>query len=1062
MRLRVLGPLESASGPVQPGRTATLLALLAIHEGRPVSLSRLMEQLWGENPPASGVAALHVYVSRLRRQLDGSGLGVLTHAPGYALTAAEDAVDAWVFRDLARSASSAVAEGRADDALRLARRALELWRGEPFLDVAAIEDVETERERLLRVHQDVQHVAARALLALGRADEAQPLAETLTELDPLNEGYWRLWMQAQHAAGNSALAISTFERYRASIAETLGIDPSERIRALHLEILRAGDATTEAARVERPVQRRAERASLQRVVGEACGGSGWSVILEGEPGIGKTALAEYAADLAAAAGASVVRARAIDGAGTPPWWIWEQVLGQLTGASGADRVLTLARAASEVDSDPDRSRFRLAEAIATDVVEAATRGPVFVLLDDLQWVDGGSLAVLQVLQARIRTIPLAVVITARTGSDRPAAVRDVLARIARDERAVVHRVAPFTLEEVEQVIGADAGSSPVALLDLSGGNPYFLSELLASGGDHAPDSVLELLRTRLSALPGAARSLLEVAAVAGRRIEVPVVGRAVGASGVEVLDALEAAAAEGLVTRAPAGWQFRHDLARQAIVESLAPSALMQAHERIAEAIGVVHGEDLEAHLDQLAHHVFEATAGQRSMEAFEVCSAAADLAHDRLAFDQAAVQRARAAAMLPLGEEHRRLRFETLMSLTLERRLCGDPMAASASLRQAIELARRLDDDDPLSRAVAVLGGVTLWNWRHFEQVDAPTIALLDQLLERTHDPRRRAELLGTLAVELYYDDERRRGESLAEQAVALARDLGDPALLGRALNNQVIALWAPGNDGRRLDALNESITLAEAGLPSVTEAIARMHRGPLLLADGDVRGFEVDLDRAARLASRVQLPEIRAQATTQRAGLALLRGDRVEARRLMDEAHSVMSATSLWGAEWIRFVQAATLARVAGDTASLAAPIVDKASEDAYRPLRWTALLLLVQAGRHEEAQAMQARWGLRSLGTRTHWASTFEWAQAAEVALALRAPDLTEVYAALLPEEHRLVVAGTAIAVWGPVAALLSRLARAMGRADLAEQHEAVARRLTLRVSEALGAQPDWPLR
>ena len=135
-------------------------------------------------------------------------------------------------------------------------------------------------------------------------------------------------------------------------------------------------------------------------------------------------------------------------------------------------------------------------------------------------------------------------------------------------------------------------------------------------------------------------------------------------------------------------------------------------------------------------------------------------------------------------------------------------------------------------------------------------------------------------------------------------------------------------------------------------------------------------------------------------------------------------------------------------------------KASEDAHRTLRWTAVLLVAEAGDLGQARSLQARWGLRTLARRSHWGSTFEWAQAAETALLLGCPDPRMVYEALRPFADEVVVAGTAVAVWRPVADVLSRLAAELGDPAARDRHASVATALTRRVRSGLGVSPSWP--
>jgi hypothetical protein len=634
---------------------------------------------------------------------------------------------------------------------------------------------------------------------------------------------------------------------------------------------------------------------------------------------------------------------------------------------------------------------------------------------------------------------------------------------------VVH---PLSVDEVDRLLDTlelERPGGAVALHSKSGGNPFYLRELLRAGSvAGVPTTIAGLVQRRLTDIPSASRAVIELAAVGGRRLDLLVLADALGRTTVEVVAALDPTSTEGIVAADHdiRGWSFVHDLARDAVLERISPADVAGLHARLADAIERVHADDPDDHVDELAHHRFEAVLGSPSRQAFEACMAAADLASQRLAHDQAAAQRLRALATLEPGAERRRERFEVLMLLTTERRLSGDVVSAASSLSQAIELAKRLDDRELLIRAVTVLGGVTLWNWRQFGQVDRGTVELLEQLLDTSSADlqpvtRQRVELLGTLGVELYYDElQRERGETSAREAVELARTTGDVALLGRALNNFVIASWAPSRAEVRRRALDESLALAGSGLPLVTEVVALMHRAPLHLRRGAVAAFEEDLERAAWLAPRLGIPEIEAQVQSQRAGFALLRGDRESALEISARAYQQFLRTSLWGGEWIRLMPLVTDARMEGTLDALIPDLIATASEDSHRTLRWTAVLALAETGDLARARAMQSRWSLRTLPRREHWGSDFEWAQAAEISLLLGSPDAADAYTALLPFRDELVDAGTGLATWGPVADVLSRLALAMGDADTAAADAAHAVSVAARVRAGLGVSPWWP--
>ena len=176
--------------------------------------------------------------------------------------------------------------------------------------------------------------------------------------------------------------------------------------------------------------------------------------------------------------------------------------------------------------------------------------------------------------------------------------------------------------------------------------------------------------------------------------------------------------------------------------------------------------------------------------------------------------------------------------------------------------------------------------------------VALLEDLVAddgagtrpAAEDRRRTARLLGTLGVELAFSADLTRGVRHAERAVALAREIGDPELLGRTLNNYRLAVWGrPGAAELRLAATDEALGLAGHGLPRRTEFFARLHRAAIRLHLTDVAGFDADLAAARRLALSLSGPEVRPHVLWQAAGSAWLRGDAAAAEQLTDEAYEL-----------------------------------------------------------------------------------------------------------------------------------------------------------------------------
>ncbi|QGN45664.1 BTAD domain-containing putative transcriptional regulator [Micromonospora sp. WMMD558] len=242
MRFGVLGPLAvttDAGDPVTvPGaKVRALLADLLANRNRVVSTDRLIDDVWGDAPPANPAGALQVRVSQLRKALDDAEPGardlVESRAPGYVLRTG--AVDVDRFVELAA----------ADDAASLTE-ALRLWRGEPYADVADEEWVRAEATRLAEARLVVQEKLAAARLAGGEhALVAADLAE-LVARHPLRERLRALHIRALYAAGRQSEALESYADLRRRLADELGLDPGPELVALHRRVLDQDPTLTSA------------------------------------------------------------------------------------------------------------------------------------------------------------------------------------------------------------------------------------------------------------------------------------------------------------------------------------------------------------------------------------------------------------------------------------------------------------------------------------------------------------------------------------------------------------------------------------------------------------------------------------------------------------------------------------------------------------------------------------------------------------------------------------------------------------------------------------------------
>jgi DNA-binding SARP family transcriptional activator len=242
MRFRLLGPLEIRAGEDWRGIGApkwrSVLAALLINAGQIIPADVLINEVWGETPPAKAGNLISIYVLRLRRLLgDTDSTLLVTRAPGYLLRLAPGDTDAQVFEALFREGGRAYAAGDPERAAAQLAEALALWRGSPLADVPATPLVETEAERLEDLRLDTAELRIKAELACG--SHAQVIAELRRLLadNPLRENLWLLLMQALDGAGRHAEALDAYGQARNVIAEELGVDPGAELRQFYAHLL---------------------------------------------------------------------------------------------------------------------------------------------------------------------------------------------------------------------------------------------------------------------------------------------------------------------------------------------------------------------------------------------------------------------------------------------------------------------------------------------------------------------------------------------------------------------------------------------------------------------------------------------------------------------------------------------------------------------------------------------------------------------------------------------------------------------------------------------------------
>ncbi|MGQ0616257.1 MAG: ATP-binding protein [Acidimicrobiia bacterium] len=554
------------------------------------------------------------------------------------------------------------------------------------------------------------------------------------------------------------------------------------------------------------VGRRREMDVLRAWLGVARAGSGRLVVCAGEPGIGKTRLAQEVAGVALAAGSAVAWGRCSEIEGAPPFWPWRQVLRSL----GADPGTVVA-------ADSPEDRFRVVDDLTEAVRAAAGTDGLVVILDDIHWADAPSLLVLRHLGERIAVTPLLVLATCRDPAP-VETVRGMLAELLRSPAFERLDLRGFDLDEVlvqlSSASSGEPGPDAGAVLDVTGGNPLFVREIARAvrdgtwRPDRPPGSVLDVVGARLERVSAGCRRLVQAAAIVGRDFPVALVAAALGEPVTSDLPFVDEAIAAGLVDRVGdvGDYRFVHALTRDAVEASLTTAEAVALHRAVAVATAARFADDLSEHLADIARHWAALAPYGEAVTARAWAIRAADNAVRRLAYeDGARLYRAALsadAAPLPHAERSR-----AEVALGRASYLAGDLAGCVVAATAAAATARAARDPGLLAAAALVLEATP------DPAVNAVTRQLCDEAVAglggHGHDAFR-ARLLAQRSHLAFYDGEQDRVESLSAAALDLARRSGDDRALVDALHARQEACPGPSGRDERLGLADEMLMLA------------------------------------------------------------------------------------------------------------------------------------------------------------------------------------------------------------------------------------------------------------
>jgi tetratricopeptide (TPR) repeat protein len=300
-------------------------------------------------------------------------------------------------------------------------------------------------------------------------------------------------------------------------------------------------------------------------------------------------------------------------------------------------------------------------------------------------------------------------------------------------------------------------------------------------------------------------------------------------------------------------YTFSHALVRSALYDALGGTRRARLHRQVGDAVEQLHGDGIEPHLAEIAHHYSRADGAEAATKTIAYSSRAAREALRQLAYDEALAHCERALGALERsgGGEDERCRLLTELGRAQNR--AGESEAAKRTFHQAADLAGSLGDAAQLTRAALGYSGP----WLELGTVDPVRLDLLERALEAVgpEDSARRSGLLSRLALELYYTGPERR-ETLSREAVDVARRLGDGVALARALMSRRVAISGSPDVDERLAVTAELIQLAQLGGATETALWGHIWRAADQLEKGDMEAAYDEFAAYGELARGLRQP--------------------------------------------------------------------------------------------------------------------------------------------------------------------------------------------------------------
>jgi DNA-binding SARP family transcriptional activator len=607
LRIELLGPVRAWRAQEElalgSAHRRGVLAALAMRANQVVARTELIDALWGESAPASANGSIYTYVSGLRAALEpdrarrSEGRVLASAGSGYCLRLDADELDVQRFDALREQARHLVETQDLAGARTALDDALGLWNGEPLAGIPG-PFAASQRARLAELRLATLETRAQVVLDSGGH---QSILDELIELareNPLREDIHGLLLLALYRSGRRDDALATFQRISVTAIESLGTEPGPALHRLYQQVLVDDPALTRTGGTSKPIPivgrprpsrpavfagRGREIAVLRAAVEAVAAGIGASLWIEGEPGIGKSALLAEA--LAETPGCQLAWASADELGQRLPLRVLFDCL-DVTAHSADPRRAELAAAARRTESDPgDEAMQAAVDGVLRLVTELCAEGPLILVVDELQWADPASLLAWQRLSSETRQLPLLLI-----GACRPVPPLPDLERLRKGAETLA--LEPLSDSEAHELLTGVLGAAPSdTVLGFSvgaAGNPLYLkgiAETPSRDRSSLPAALVAQVVHHLNFLSPPTRELLRWAALFGEDFTVYDLSAALGKMPDELVEMVDETRAAGVFAESHGRFAFRHPLVRQALYEKTPAAIRIALHRQLAEAL---------------------------------------------------------------------------------------------------------------------------------------------------------------------------------------------------------------------------------------------------------------------------------------------------------------------------------------------------------------------------------------------------------------------------------------------------------------------------------------------